>query len=131
MDLKRHSRLKNVLVGLALVCSGYSARAIDPNRAISQYMQDRWGSEKGFTGGSVSAIAQTADGYLWIGTEKGLIRFDGLSFRTFQQASPTSFQIGPVRGLLTDGQGNLWILLQSTKILRYHDGEFELGRDEA
>jgi ligand-binding sensor domain-containing protein/signal transduction histidine kinase len=131
MDLKRHSRLKNVLVGLALVCSAYSARAIDPNRAISQYMQDRWGSEKGFTGGSVSAIAQTADGYLWIGTEKGLIRFDGLSFRTFQQASPTSFQIGPVRGLLTDAQGNLWILLQSTKILRYHDGEFELGRDEA
>jgi ligand-binding sensor domain-containing protein/signal transduction histidine kinase len=131
MELKRHLRLKNVLVGLALVCSGYSARAIDPNRAISQYMQDRWGSEKGFTGGPVSAIAQTADGYLWIGTEKGLIRFDGISFRSFPQATPTSFLIGPVRGLLTDGQGNLWILLQNTKILRYHDGEFELGRDEA
>jgi ligand-binding sensor domain-containing protein len=131
MELKRHSRLKNFLVGLALVCSGYSARAIDPNRAISQYMQDRWGSEKGFTGGSVSAIAQTPDGYLWIGTEKGLIRFDGLSFRFFPQATPTSFQIGPIRELLVDGQGNLWILLQNTKILRYHDGEFELGRDEA
>src|SRR5271170_6669539 len=131
MDLKRHSRLKSVLVGLALVCSAYSARAIDPNRAISQYMQDRWGSEKGFTGGSVTAIAQTADGYLWIGTEKGLIRFDGLNFRLFPQAIPSSLPIGPVQGLLADSEGNLWILLQTTRILRYHDGTFEPGREEA
>jgi ligand-binding sensor domain-containing protein/signal transduction histidine kinase len=131
MDLKRHAHFKTVVVGLALACSVYSARAIDPKRTISQYMHERWGSEKGFTGASVTSIAQTADGYLWIGTERGLFRFDGLSFHSFPQASPTSFQIGPVRGLLTDDQRNLWILLQNTKILRYHDGEFELGRDEA
>ncbi len=71
------------------------------------------------------------DGYLWIGTEKGLIRFDGLSFRPFQQASPSTFTIGPVQGLIADARGNLWILLQSTKILRYHDGKFEPGGDEA
>jgi len=94
-------------------------------------MREYWGSEKGFPGGSVLAIAQTPDGYLWIGTEKGLIRFDGLNFRVFQQAISASFPIGPVRGLVTDSEGNLWILLQNTNILRYHDGKFELGRDEA
>lgn len=97
----------------------------------SQYIHDRWGSARGFTGGSVSSIAQTPDGYLWIGSEKGLFRFDGLTFRAFPQATPSNFPIGPVQGLTTDAQGNLWIVLQSTKILRYRDGKFELGRDEA
>ena len=108
-----------------------SASAIDPNRMVSQYLHDSWGSDKGLPSGSVTAIAQTADGYLWLGTDKGLIRFDGLSFRRFDQASPGSFPIGPVRTLLTDDQGNLWVLLENTKLFRYHDGAFELSRGEA
>jgi ligand-binding sensor domain-containing protein/signal transduction histidine kinase len=128
---KGHGLLRSLLAGLAAVCLSYPACAVDPNRLISQYIHDYWGSEKGFNGGSITAIAQTTDGYLWIGTERGLIRFDGLNFRLFQQASPTTFPIGPVQGLVADPQGSLWIVLQSTKILRYHDGRFELGREEA
>jgi ligand-binding sensor domain-containing protein/signal transduction histidine kinase len=123
--------LKWLLAGFAVVCLVYASYAIDPNRTISQYIRDQWGSERGFPGGSVSAIAQTADGYLWIGTDKGLVRFDGLSFRLYQQATPNPFSIGPVQGLVADAHGDLWILLQSTKVLRYHDGKFELGREEA
>src|ERR1700678_264429 len=122
--------VKTVAV-IAVVWFVVPARAVDPNRMISQYMHERWGIEKGFSGGSVTSIAQTPDGYLCIGTEKGLIRFDGLRFRVFQQATPASFPIGPVQALMTDGQGNLWIVLQNTKILRYQDGKFELGHDEA
>jgi ligand-binding sensor domain-containing protein/signal transduction histidine kinase len=120
-----------MLMGLVVAYCAFTAQAIDPHRELSQYIQDHWGSEKGFTGGSVTAVAQTADGYLWIGTERGLIRFDGLSFRTFPQATPTAFPIGGVQQLVADSQGDLWILLQSTKILRYHLGKFELGREEA
>jgi ligand-binding sensor domain-containing protein/signal transduction histidine kinase len=120
-----------MLIGLAAAYCAFTAQAIDPHRELSQYMREHWGSEKGFTGGSVTAIAQTADGYLWIGTERGLIRFDGLGFRTFPQATPTAFPIGAVQQLVADSQGDLWILLQSTKILRYHLGKFELGREEA
>src|SRR6516164_1129466 len=119
------------LTGVALVCSALPALAIDPDRAISQYIRDRWGTDKGFPGGTVSAIAQTTDGYLWIGTEKGLIRFDGLNFRLFEQAVPTAVSLSPVQALMADAEGNLWILLQSTQVLRYHDGKFELGREEA
>ena len=116
---------------LAIVCLAYPAYAIDPNRMLSQYIRDHWGVEKGFAAGSVTSFAQTPDGYLWIGTEKGLIRFDGLTFRLFQQASPATFSIGAVQALMTDAEGNLWILLQNTRILRYHDGTLELGREEA
>jgi len=121
---------KSLLAGVLAVSFACQAYATDPDRTLAQYMHEHWGSEKGFTGGSVTAIAQTPDGYLWIGTEQGLVRFDGLSFRPFPQATPTTFPIGPVQDLVTDAQGNLWVLLQSTKILRYHDGKFELGREE-
>jgi ligand-binding sensor domain-containing protein/signal transduction histidine kinase len=116
---------------LVMVCFAIRGQAVDPLRMTSQYMWERWGSERGFPGGSVSAIAQTADGYLWIGTSKGLIRFDGISFRVFPQAIPGSSPIDSVQNLLTDADGNLWVLLQSTRILRYHDGKFEPGHDQA
>jgi len=120
-----------LLAALALASFTCLAHALDPDRILSQYMRQRWGSDKGYTGGSVTALAQTPDGYLWIGTEKGLFRFDGFNFHAFPQAAPTTFPIGPVQALNSDGQGNLWILLQSTKILRYHEGKFELGREFA
>ena len=122
---------QSLITALALLCCASLVQALDPNRILSQYMREHWGSDKGFTGGSVTALAQTSDGYLWIGTDKGLIRFDGLGFRAFPLASPTTFPIGPVQALTSDALGNLWILLQSTKILRYHDGKFELGREVA
>jgi ligand-binding sensor domain-containing protein len=115
---------------LAVVCLASLAHAIDPNQMLSQYIRDRWGVEKGLTVGSVTSIAQTPDGYLWIGSDKGLVRFDGLTFRLFQQAIPTTFSIGAVHALTTDAEGNLWILLQNTRILRYENGKFELGREE-
>lgn len=116
---------------LALVCCKGLALAVDPSRTFSQYVQEYWGVDRGFPNETVSSIAQTRDGYLWIGTDKSLIRFDGLNFQKFQQAIPASFPIGAVQSLVSDGQGNLWILLPTTKLLRYHDGMFEVVRGEA
>jgi PAS domain S-box-containing protein len=98
---------------------------------VSQYLQDSWGTERGWPGGSITAIAQTSDGYLWIGTDKGLVRFDGLNFHQFERAHPDPILIGPVRTLLVDASDNLWILLQNTQLFRYHNGNLELIRGEA
>jgi len=98
---------------------------------VSEYLHDEWGTEKGWPGGSITAIAQTSDGYLWIGTDKGLVRFDGLNFHQFERAHPDPILIGPVRELLADASDNLWILLQNTQVFRYHNGNFELIRGEA
>src|ERR1700681_1455995 len=57
------------------------ARALDPNRLPSQYVREQWTTETRFPGGAVNGIVQTADGYLWIATDRGLIRFDGFNFR--------------------------------------------------
>jgi ligand-binding sensor domain-containing protein len=129
--LRRRRLLSIALIGVVVVYMAAQSQALDPHRAVAQYMSDRWGIDRGFPGGAVSAIAQSPDGYLWIGTDRGLVRFDGLNFRSFAQAGSTSSPIGPVRSLLADSDGNLWILLENTRILRYRDGKFDLGHDEA
>lgn len=119
------------VAGLALACLAVPSSANDLNGISPQYLHDFWGPEKGFPEGSVSSITQTTDGYLWIGTDKGLVRFDGLNFRRLEPAGPSSFAIGAVRALLADAQGNLWILSQNTRLFRYHNGAFELSRGQA
>jgi ligand-binding sensor domain-containing protein/signal transduction histidine kinase len=114
-----------LLAGLAAACLIIAARAGEPNRAMSQYIRERWGTERGFAGGPVYAITQTADGYLWIGTEKGLVRFDGLNFRLMQHANTPALPDGPILGLAADAEGNLWIRLRGPNVLRYRDGKFE------
>src|SRR5579864_2509811 len=118
------------IAGLAGVCLAVSASALDPTRTVSQYLYDSWGTERGWPGGSITATAQTSDGYLWIGTDKGLVRFDGLNFHRFERAHPDPILIGPVRTLLVDASDNLWILLQNTLVFRYQNGNFELIRGE-
>jgi ligand-binding sensor domain-containing protein/signal transduction histidine kinase len=129
-DRRMREPITRLVLLFAVICLSCPAYAIDPNRTISQYLRERWFSDRGFNGGGVTALSQTPDGYLWIGTDKGLLRFDGSSFRTLQRASP-AVPIGPVRALLVGPQGGLWVVLQSTQILRYLNGDFEAGHDEA
>src|ERR1035438_9899166 len=78
----RRTAMRWLMAGLAAwLCLFRAAYGMDPNRAMSQYVHDRWGAEQGFPTGPVYAITQTADGYLWIGTGAGLVRFDGWGFR--------------------------------------------------
>ncbi len=107
------------------MCLGEAAFSLDPSRRVSQYVHDHWGEERGFVGGAIYAIAQSADGYLWIGTDRGLVRFDGSSFTLIQRPISDEPSIGPVRGLISDTDGNLWIFLEGARILLYHDGKFE------
>jgi PAS domain S-box-containing protein len=130
-SLGRRWLLRQTIAGLAVLWFAVSASAVDPTRAVSQYLHESWGTERGLPGGSITAIAQTSDGYLWIGTDNGLVRFDGLNFHQFERAQPDPSLIGPVRTLLVDASDNLWILLQNTHVFRYHNGNFELIRGEA
>ena len=109
---------------VAAVCLLPTVQAMDPDRDVSQYIRNDWGSEQGFPGGPVYAIAQTADGYLWIGTEKGLARFDGVTFRVIQPEVSEQAANRTVFGLAADVDGNLWIRVAGPTLLRYRNGEF-------
>jgi ligand-binding sensor domain-containing protein/signal transduction histidine kinase len=109
---------------IGALCCVRRAEAMDPGRAMSQYIRDHWGSEQGFPRGPVYAITQTADGYLWIGTETGLVRFDGWNFLAVNDSS-RNFQVTNVLGLAPAQDGGLWVRLQGTTLLRYRNGSFE------
>jgi len=98
--------------------------ALDPNRTPGQYIVSRWGPDS-FPGGAINAIAQTADGCLWIGAEHGLVRFDGIGFRVADHAGERSLPSGPVLGLFADSDGALWVRMQSPYLMRYRGGRFE------
>jgi len=110
---------------LLMVLLAPAAWGLDPNRPIGQYIHQRWGRSQAFSGGEVNAIAQTDDGYLWIGARNGLYRFDGIAFRAFDLAAAAAVPAGPVLGLRADAGGGLWVLLQSPGLLRYYGGAFE------
>ena len=122
---KRNWQLKWLAAGFGLACVAGALQANEPKKAISQYVRERWGSDQGLPSGHVYAIAQTSDGYLWIGMDKGLVRFDGLKFGLLQRLNGTSAPIGPVLGLTADSEGNLWVRLQGARLLRYNGGKFE------
>jgi ligand-binding sensor domain-containing protein/signal transduction histidine kinase len=110
-----------VTLGVCLIRPAYP---IDPDRAMSQYVHDRWGTDQGFPSGPVYAITQTPDGYLWIGTEAGLVRFDGWTFQLVKDDSG-AYTITSVLGLASDDAGCLWIRMQDLSVIRYCHGVFE------
>jgi len=85
------------------------AFALDPKLDVSQYAHTAWKVRDGFTKGRITAIAQTPDGYLWLGTEFSLLRFDGVRTVPWEvpagQQLPSSFIVS----LLATSDGTLWI----------------------
>src|SRR5271169_1690397 len=65
---------------LAALFLATGAFALDPGRALTQLRLSVWTSESGLPQATVNTIVQTTDGYLWMGTEEGLVRFDGVRF---------------------------------------------------
>jgi PAS domain S-box-containing protein len=117
-----------IVIGIALAGLVTDASALDPNRLPSQYVREQWTAETRFPGGAVNGIAQTADGYLWIGTDKGLLRFDGFNFRPVSFASIATASNVPILQLLTDAGGKLWVRPQGADLVRQKDGKFESVR---
>jgi signal transduction histidine kinase/ligand-binding sensor domain-containing protein len=88
------------------------------------YMVENWQVEEGLPQISVTSIAQTPDGYLWLGTFSGLARFDGIRFRVFTESDAPALGTGAILLLLTDPQGGLWIFTQERRLLRFANGRF-------
>ncbi len=118
-------RLKSAILSLVVLGLAASASALDPAKAVSQYVLDAWDTRAGLPNDSVSAIAQTRDGYLWVGTVEGLGRFDGQGFERFDSATPNTLRASYVRALLVDREGALWIGTHGGGVTRLQKGRFE------
>ena len=102
--------------------------ALDRQVSAFEYSRQQWSAEDGFPVGQVSSIAQTPDGYLWVGGENGLVSFDGEKFRAFPTSGPSG--ITHVLGLAIDGQGALWVWMPGPNVLRCSQGRFTNVTDQ-
>src|SRR6266481_8637157 len=108
-----HTRGRALALGLLLagvllaVCP--CAFALDPALDVSQYAHTAWRVRDGFTRGMIMSIAQTPDGYLWLGTQFGLFRFDGVRAVPWQPPTGEQLPSTDVWRLVVSRDGTLWI----------------------
>src|SRR5579862_1502923 len=111
------------VVGLACLSLGVPpVSALNPDYRISQYLHTSWKSDLGLQ--AVRRLAQTPDGYLWLATRGGLVRFDGSRFSTFLAGSVPGLESSTTQDLLVDPDGSLWVATLGGGISHYQQGTF-------
>ena len=93
--------------------------------APADFLVDKWDTGDGLPSSTVTSIAQTPDGYLWVGTYNGLARFDGARFVTFDPVNTPALGQARVQGLFLDAGGILWINTFRGGLTSYRDGDFQ------
>ena len=109
-----------ILVG-GPVASGGQAH---PHNAIQGYGHQAWQAPEGLPQDSVQTILQTRDGFLWVGTERGLARFDGLHFDVFKSTNAGGIKINYIEVLYESRDGTLWIGTRDSGLIGMKDGKF-------
>src|SRR5580698_4814829 len=115
-----------LMAGAAIVTSAFG---LDPSKTFSQYVRSSWALQNGLFQKSVMAVTQTRDGFLWLATEEGLVRFNGRTFVTFDERNAPGLGDRFIRSLATGPDGSLWIGTMSG-LARYSGGKFESFRRE-
>ena len=94
------------------------------DHATFQYSSRTWQTDEGLPHNQVLAITQTPEGYLWVGTQGGLARFDGMSFTTFDSRNTPEMRNSAITALCADREGTLWIGTEGGGLVGLRDGVF-------
>ncbi len=104
---RRAGRALPWLVLAAAACAWLPA--LNPDKRMSDFLVDSWATEDGLPQSTIPSVLQTRDGYLWMATYNGLIRFDGMNFRIFDKTNTPSMTNDTITALFEDSNGNLWV----------------------
>jgi diguanylate cyclase (GGDEF)-like protein len=129
--LARSRRPALTLLLLLAVLAGREARALDPERRVEEYTITGWTMEDGLPHNLVQRVAQSPEGFLWIGTWEGAARFNGRGFTTFDAHTVPGIDLVGVRSIVPDGDAMLFGTAQYG-VFRLADGHWErLGGADA
>lgn len=128
----RHRRERvspRVWTAFVFIVSCPSLFALDPLQSLAQLYHSSWNAKQGVSG-NVTALAQTTDGYLWIGTTDGLLRFDGISFEQYQPETGSLMAVS-VSALMAVPDGGLWVgftrggasFIRNGRVTNYSDSD--------
>jgi signal transduction histidine kinase/ligand-binding sensor domain-containing protein len=118
---KNAARRSTVLLSLLLFTA--FAAALDPHQSLRHYGYESWQTDNGLPQNTVHAVLQTQDGYIWLATEAGLVRFDSVKFTVFTHKDTPQLGSDLIYSLTEDKSGTLWIGTASG-VTRYRDRSF-------
>ena len=109
-----------------MIClgAGLLSPSLEAAPVQSDYVAETWQTEAGLPHNSVTAVLQTRDGYLWLGTSNGLARFDGVRFSIFRAVDYAGLRSNQILSLYEDRQGVLWVGTAEGGLTRIDDGHF-------
>jgi len=110
----------------AAVCLAAPAAARADTMPLRDYVRQTWQTADGLPQNSVRAITQARDGYLWFGTQEGLVRFDGVRFTVFDRHTMPGFTHNHVSAITEGRDGALWIALNGGGVGRLKDGDLRI-----
>ena len=106
---------------LVLACGFACGAFVAPALAAPNYLIRSWQAEAGLPQNKVTAVVQTHDGYLWVGTYSGLARFDGVRFTRFDENNTPAMPSSRVTSLFEAADGTLWIGYEGGQVSLYMD----------
>ena len=115
---------RSFCAGVLLLTAGFCPSrlsALDTHRKLTQYLHRTWQTEQGFADVQIDSLTQTRDGYLWLGTYTGLVRFDGVRFTAIAGPKRVLDSVW-VRSVVEDAQGSLWIGTNDAGLIRLQNG---------
>lgn len=120
----RNPVLRSALLGSALLVAATTGFALDPHQSLRHYGYQSWQTDNGLPQNTVHAVLQTHDGFIWLATEAGLVRFDSVTFAIFTRKDTPQLGSDLIYSLMEDKSGTLWIGT-SNGMTRYRDKSFQ------
>ena len=106
---------------LLAVAARAAAQTVSPS---TEYVREHWTVADGLPINTITALVQTRDGYLWLGTNDGVVRFDGVRFTVYNAGNTAELPSNRIVSLHEDRSGALWILTEQQHLVRYLRGQF-------
>ena len=107
----------------ALLCAAWTVAAAPETNSEPSFAVTSWRTEQGLPANGVTAVSQTPEGYIWVGTSEGLARFDGVEFKAFGLKDGLGSVF--ISRLFVDRQGTFWVGTSGGGISRFKNGRFE------
>lgn len=118
----RLRRLLALILPLALIFSGFSFVYAAESTALQDWIIYKYDNTNGLPTGEANTAIQTSNGYVWIGSYGGLIRYDGTSFHNYSEGGV--FPSSGIRALFEDSKGRLWIGTNDMGVYYFENNEF-------
>jgi ligand-binding sensor domain-containing protein len=110
------------LANLSVAQPTIVSAGLDPSKPVGQYIIEKWGPDQGLPTNTLSGLMQDRDGYLWIATLAGLVRFDGVRFVCFNRENTPDMPLSAVLSVIQSKQGHFWLGSSGKGLLRYEAG---------